>query len=86
MLKNMKTLNFKKIRDEFVMLTLFHGEKFKEKIDTMKVDDEIKNSFKRLINEFMSELFEISEFDPQNQEWIDKVKSQLDDQYYYMNK
>ena len=46
------------------MLTLFHGEKFAEKIDKLDVDNEIKQNFKKLTNDFTKDLFEISELDP----------------------
>jgi hypothetical protein len=52
MLYQMKTLNFEKVRNEFIMLTLFHGEQFCEQISTIELDEETKNGFIKLVNGF----------------------------------
>lgn len=46
------------------MLTLFHGEKFCEDLNKMSIDEEIKNSFTSLINEFLKDLFHLAQFNP----------------------
>lgn len=63
----MHTLNFKKIQNEFVMLTLFHGQKLCDYLEEMEISDEIKNSFKQLVNDFIKDLFEMTEFDPEQE-------------------
>lgn len=45
------------------MLTLFHGENFCNKIDQMDISDDIKENFKSLIKEVMTDLVVISEMD-----------------------
>ena len=46
------------------MLTLFHGEQFCDKISTIELDEETKNSFKKLVNGFLNDLFELTGFKP----------------------
>ena len=38
----MQTFKIKKIQNEFLMLTQFHGEQVKSKICAMEIDDEFK--------------------------------------------
>lgn len=64
MLYSMKTLKFEKIRNEFIMLTLFHGEEFCSKIESLSLDPETKQGFTKLINEFLRDLFELTGFNP----------------------
>jgi hypothetical protein len=42
MLASMKTLNLKKVQQEFLMLTLFHNSEFGQKIDQLPFDNELK--------------------------------------------
>lgn len=60
----MKTLNLKKIKEEFIMLTIFHGQKFNEEIGRLQIDDEIKNNLSQLVGDFTKDLLELAEFDP----------------------
>jgi hypothetical protein len=64
MLYSMKTLNLTKLKDEFLMLTIFHGHKFIEDINKMNIDKEIKNNLKKQVNDFLRDLLELAELDP----------------------
>lgn len=64
MLFQMKTLNLAKLRKEFLMLTAFHGHHFCDEITQLEgVDDHVKEGFRKLVRDFMNELFEMAEFD-----------------------
>jgi len=60
----MKTLNLEKVRNEFLMLTLFHGERFCDEIDKLNLDTETKKGFQNLVQDFLKDLFDLAEFDP----------------------
>jgi hypothetical protein len=64
MLYSMKSLNIGKLKKEFLTITAFHGQKFCEEINKLDIEDNIKESFCKLVNEFMKDLFEMAEFDP----------------------
>ena len=63
MLYSMKTLNFTKLKEEFLMLTLFHGNKVLEDVGKMDIDPEIKKNLQKQVNEFLRDLFEVAEVD-----------------------
>jgi hypothetical protein len=63
----MKTLNFEKVRNEFIMLTLFHGEQFCDQIKFLEIDKETKSGFIKLVNGFLNDLFELTGFTPSNE-------------------
>jgi len=65
----MKSLNLHKVRTEFIMLTLFHGQNFISKMDSLQVDSEIKLSMKKLVEDFLRDLIEVSEFDPKSEDF-----------------
>jgi hypothetical protein len=60
----MKTLNLGKLKREFLMLTAFHGHKFNTEISKLDIDENIKDNFRCLVNDFMKDLFVMAEFDP----------------------
>lgn len=65
MLYTMKTLNLGKLKKEFLMLTAFHGHKFCDEITSLQgVDDSVKEGFRKLVREFMNDLFAMSELEP----------------------
>lgn len=64
MLYSMKTLKFEKIRNEFIMLTLFHGEEFCSKLEAVNINKETKDGFQKLVQEFLHDLFELTGFNP----------------------
>jgi hypothetical protein len=57
----MKTLNFQKIKKEFVLLTHFHGQEFFREIEEMHVPTEMKEGFKAIIREFLEDVTEVTE-------------------------
>lgn len=64
MLYTMKTMNLGKLKKEFLMLTAFHGHKFCDEINSLQgVDDTVKEGFRKLVREFMQDLFTMSEID-----------------------
>ncbi len=64
MLYTMKTLNLGKLKKEFLMLTAFHGHKFCDEITTLQgVDDTVKEGFRKVVREFMHDLFVMSELE-----------------------
>jgi hypothetical protein len=42
----------------------------------LEVDEEIRNNFKKLVDDFMKDLFEISDFDPNNENFS-QIKSSI---------
>lgn len=64
---SMKTLNLKQIQREFLMLTLFHSQEFYTKIDQLPIDETIKQSLRQQAQEFLSTLFKVADFDPENE-------------------
>ena len=44
MLYSMKSLNLAKFQNEFIMLTMFHADEFKHKLDLMPLEPHIKQS------------------------------------------
>ena len=48
------------------MLTMFHANEFKEKIDQMPLEDQTKESMTAQIDEFLAQLFEVANFDPES--------------------
>jgi hypothetical protein len=64
MLYTMKTLNLGKLKREFLMLTAFHGHKFCDEIAVLEgVDESVKDGFRKVIREFMTDLFVMAELD-----------------------
>ena len=60
----MKTLNLAKLKKEFLMLTAFHGHKFCDEIAVLEgVDENVKDGFRKLIRDFMEDLFSMAELD-----------------------
>ncbi len=60
----MKTLNLGKLKREFLMLTAFHGNKFCDEIAVLEgVDEVVKEGFRKVIREFMTDLFMMAELD-----------------------
>lgn len=46
------------------MLTAFHGNKFCDEITVLEgVDDNVKEGFRKLIRDFMQDLFQMAELD-----------------------
>jgi hypothetical protein len=66
-LYSMKTLNLSKVKKEFLMLTAFHGHKFCDELNQLEgVEEHVKEGFRKVVREFMRELFEMAEFDPED--------------------
>lgn len=64
MLYTMKTLNLGKLKKEFLMLTAFHGSKFCDEITSLEgVEEHVKDGFRKLVSDFMNELFNMAELD-----------------------
>jgi len=59
------------------MLTVFHGHKFCDEIDKMNIDNNIKEGFTQLANEFLQDLLELTEFDP-NDEMNKDLKTEVE--------
>lgn len=60
------------------MLTMFHAEEFKSKIDKLEgyaFDDAMKERQKQRIDEFMETLFSIANFDPHEIKISSKLQS-----------
>jgi len=47
MLYSMKSLNLAKFQSEFIMLTMFHAEEFKRKLDLMPLEPHVKESMNK---------------------------------------
>jgi hypothetical protein len=77
MLYQMKTLKLNKLKEEFLMLTVFHGQKFCAEIDKLNIDAHIKHGFHKMVNEFLTDLLELAEFDP-NDELNKTLKSEIE--------
>ena len=65
MLYSMKSLNLTKFKTEFIMLTMFHAKEFKNKLDQLPLEPHIKQSMYAQVDEFLTMLFDIANFDPQ---------------------
>ena len=64
MLYSMKTLNIGRLKKEFLMLTAFHGHKFCDEITHLEgIDENVKDGFRKLVHDFMSDLFDMAELD-----------------------
>ena len=63
MLYQMKSLNLAKFKLEFVMLTVFHAEQFSLSLEEMEVDNEVKESMKSLVNDFLGDLLQLADVD-----------------------
>ena len=49
------------------MLTAFHGHKFCDELNQLEgVEEHVKEGFRKVVREFMRELFEMAEFDPED--------------------
>lgn len=68
MLYQMKTLNFKKLQTEFLMLTEFHYGRVNESIQSMNIDDEVKVQMMNSLDTFKSDLFEMANYDGVSQD------------------
>ena len=64
MLYQMKTLNIKKLRTEFLMLTEFHATNFEAQVALLPLDQTAKDRMRQEAALFMEKLFELSEHDP----------------------
>ena len=63
-LVSMKTLNLGKVKKEFLMLTAFHGNKFCDELNTLDgMEEHVKEGFRKVVREFMRDLFEMAELD-----------------------
>lgn len=63
-LVSMKTLNLGKVKKEFLMLTAFHGNKFCDELNTLEgMEEHVKEGFRKVVREFMRDLFEMAELD-----------------------
>ena len=60
MLFSMKSLNLAKFQREFMVLTMFHANEFKAKINQMPLDEHVKISMEAQIDEFLNQLFELA--------------------------
>jgi hypothetical protein len=47
------------------MLTLFHNQKFCEQVSQLEIDESLKQTLRETAGEFMSTLFRIAEFNPE---------------------
>ena len=65
MLYSMKSLNLAKYQKEFLMLTMFHAREFKEKLEQIPLEDHVKQAMQGQVDEFLSKLFEVAQFDPE---------------------
>lgn len=43
---------------------MFHASEFKAKINKMPLDEHVKISMETQVDEFLSQLFEVAQFDP----------------------
>jgi len=78
MLYQMKSLNISKIRNEFLLLTVFHAEQFSKRIQQLEVEDEIKEGFIALVNDFLKDLLEMADIHIEELEGIENYKSILE--------
>ena len=46
------------------MLTLFHGEEFCQKLQKVEINEETKEGFVKLVNEFLHDLLELTGYNP----------------------
>lgn len=74
----MKALNISKIRKEFLLLTVFHAEQFSKRIQQLEVEDEIKEGFVALVNDFLKDLLEMADIKLEELEGIDNYRSILE--------
>lgn len=77
MLYSMKSLNLPKFQTEFLMLTTFHAHEFKLKVDQMPIEDHIKEAMLSQVEQFMSKLFEVANFDPESVRESDEFISEV---------
>ncbi len=56
------------------MLTAFHGHKFCDELNSLEgVEEHVKEGFRKVVREFMRDLFQMAEIDPQDmQEELEK--------------
>ena len=47
------------------MLTMFHASEFKTKLDTIPLEPHVKQAMIGQVDEFLSKLFEVAQFDPE---------------------
>jgi hypothetical protein len=62
MLYQMKSLNFKKLQQEFLMLTEFHYQRVSENLERIDIDQEIKESMLANLTSFKKDLYEMAEY------------------------
>ena len=48
------------------MLTMFHANEFKTKLHAMPIEPAVKQSMEGKVDEFLSKLFEVADFDPES--------------------
>lgn len=63
MLYQMKTLQLAKIQTEFIMLTMYHGQQVRAKLDTLDLKPEVKIALLGQIEVFVEQLLDISKFE-----------------------
>ncbi len=64
LLVSMKTLNLSKVKKEFLMLTAFHGHKFCDELNQLEgVEEHVKEGLRKVVREFMRDLFEMAEYE-----------------------
>lgn len=61
----MKSLNLAKFQTEFLMLTMFHAQEFKTKVEQMPLEDHVKETMIAQVDEFLDKLFTLANFDPE---------------------
>jgi len=47
------------------MLTMFHAQEFKLKVDQMPIEQHIKEAMVAQVDDFLAKLFELADFDPE---------------------
>ena len=48
------------------MLTMFHANEFKTKLNACKLESAVKQSMENQVDEFLAKLFEVADFDPES--------------------
>ena len=59
----MRTFNLNKLKDEFLILTFYHGQMFLDLLKNLDLSSETKAEFETMIHKFLDELCELSGFD-----------------------
>jgi hypothetical protein len=59
-----KTLNFRPLQSEFLLLTEFHAEQTLARLDSMELEEEMKAKLREGVQQFRRDLFAMAKFDP----------------------